>query len=149
MKTDLEKHIPHLIRALALFSVMVLVVFGGLLYLKNTPPATKDITLDVIEPDTTIVLDESTIASSGLVNDQHVSLVIQHCTACHSAKLVTQNRLNAAGWDATISWMQQTQNLWELGTAREKIVAYLSKNYSPTAKGRRANLSTPEWYELN
>ena len=30
--------------------------------------------------------------STGLVADTHYKLVVQNCTSCHSAKLITQNR---------------------------------------------------------
>lgn len=95
-----------------------------------------------------IELDEATIAQSGFVNDIGVSQVIQNCTQCHSSKLVTQNRLNEAGWKATIEWMQETQNLWDLGKNEDRIVTYLAKNYGPTKKGRRENLDVTEWYKL-
>lgn len=97
---------------------------------------------------TFIELDEETILKSGFVNDIGVSQVIQNCTQCHSSKLVTQNRLNKTGWEASIKWMQETQNLWDLGKNEERIVNYLAKNYAPETEGRRANIEVAEWYEL-
>lgn len=97
---------------------------------------------------TFIELDEETISKSGFVNDIGVSQVIQNCTQCHSSKLITQNRLNKTGWKATIKWMQETQNLWDLGKNEERIVNYLAKNYAPEAEGRRANIEVVQWYEL-
>ena len=80
--------------------------------------------------------------------DEGVEVVISNCTACHSSKLVTQNRASREGWKATIEWMQSTQNLWPLGDNEEIILDYLSKHYSPEEKGRRSNLEDVEWYVL-
>ena len=75
--------------------------------------------------------------------------VINNCTNCHSPKLVIQNRMNADRWNATIVWMQETQNLWQLGDNQKVIVDYLVKNYPPIDKGRREGLTKIDWYELN
>ena len=75
-------------------------------------------------------------------------IVVNNCTNCHSAKLVIQNRMNKERWNATIKWMQETQNLWDLGGNQEIIVNYLVSNYPPEEKGRRMNLSNIDWYAL-
>lgn len=85
---------------------------------------------------------------TGLVDADGLMLVVNNCTNCHSAKLVTQNRMSAERWNATIRWMQETQNLWDLGGNQELIVNYLVANYPPIAKGRRMVLSDIDWYEL-
>src|SRR5690606_326101 len=85
---------------------------------------------------------------TGLVDDEGLNLVIAHCTGCHSAKLVTQNRFNKEGWIRVIRWMQETQNLWDLGESEEAIVEYLSKHYAPEFAGRRKPLNEIDWYEL-
>ena len=85
---------------------------------------------------------------TGLKDDEGLMTVVTHCTACHSAQLVIQNRMNKERWNATIRWMQETQNLWDLGDNQEVIVNYLVRNYPPTEKGRRENLKNIEWYEL-
>jgi hypothetical protein len=74
--------------------------------------------------------------------------VVNNCTNCHSAKLITQNRMDREGWATTIKWMQETQNLWELGENEEVIINYLVTNYPTVSKGRRQNLEGIEWYEL-
>jgi len=51
-------------------------------------------------------------------------------------------------WRATIRWMQETQNLWDLGGNEEAIVNYLGTHYAPTQKGRRQNLANIDWYDL-
>lgn len=85
---------------------------------------------------------------TGLKEDEGLMTVVTHCTSCHSAQLVIQNRMNRERWNATIRWMQETQNLWELGENQEIIVNYLVKNYPVQRKGRRENLENIEWYEL-
>lgn len=87
--------------------------------------------------------------ATGLIADEGLNLVIAHCTGCHSAKLVSQNRFNREGWIRVIRWMQETQNLWDLGESETAIVDYLTKNYSPDITGtRRTPLSGIEWYDL-
>ena len=85
---------------------------------------------------------------TGLVDGEGLMMVVNNCTNCHSAKLVTQNRMSAERWDATIRWMQETQNLWDLGVNQEVIVNYLVTNYPPKSKGRRMALTNIDWYEL-
>lgn len=100
-----------------------------------------------------VVEDEDKIENgihvrTGLIDAKGLMTVVNNCTNCHSAKLVTQNRMNAERWNTTIKWMQETQNLWDLGGNQEIIVNYLVTNYPPKAKGRRMNLSDIDWYEL-
>ena len=82
------------------------------------------------------------------IEGDYKMLVVANCTACHSGKLVTQNRASKEGWRNMIRWMQETQNLWQLGENEEKILEYLSTNYAPKDQGRRASLKVEEWYEL-
>lgn len=72
------------------------------------------------------------------------------CTACHSAKLVTQNKATRDGWKKMIVWMQETQGLWELGDQEAVILDYLAANYAPEEASRRASLDMDaiEWYIL-
>ena len=86
---------------------------------------------------------------TGLKDGEGLMTVVAHCTACHSAQLVIQNRMSKERWNATIRWMQETQNLWDLGDSQEVIVDYLVKNYPVYSKGRRENLENIEWYELS
>ncbi len=85
---------------------------------------------------------------TGFVQGEGLMAVVNNCTNCHSAKLVTQNRMTKEGWQATIKWMQETQNLWDLGKNEAIIVDYLATYYAPEKKGRRENLDNIEWYEL-
>ena len=88
---------------------------------------------------------------SGLAFDKGFETVRGTCTACHSAKLITQNRASRAGWKEMIVWMQQTQGLGDLGKKEPIILDYLAKHYAPQESGRRANLEIAdvEWYILN
>jgi len=85
---------------------------------------------------------------TGLIEAEGLMTVVNNCTNCHSSKLIIQNRMNKERWNATIAWMQETQNLWDLGTNQEVIVDYLVTNYPPKAKGRREVLSNIDWYVL-
>lgn len=151
MKENFQNQVKSLGRLLLVFGLLLMITLFGFLYVSNNP--------DVLQSDkkyeelplaqvVSVELDAATIAKSGFVDDDGVASVIQNCTQCHSAKLVTQNRLSREGWEATIDWMQKTQNLWDLGANQEKIVSYLAKNYGAESKGRRQNLTHVEWYVL-
>jgi len=85
---------------------------------------------------------------TGLIEGVGLMETVNNCTNCHSAKLVTQNRMDAARWAATIDWMQETQNLWDLGGNEEIIINYLVTNYPVKKKGRRLSLENIEWYDM-
>lgn len=85
---------------------------------------------------------------TGLVDAEGLMTVVNNCTNCHSAQLVIQNRMNEERWISTIRWMQETQNLWDLGKNEEIIVNYLVTNYPPKKKGRREVLTNIDWYVL-
>ena len=59
------------------------------------------------------------------------------------------NRFTREGWQDKIRWMQQTQNLWDLGEDEAIILTYLAKNYAPSAIGRRQSLVVEQWYALD
>lgn len=88
--------------------------------------------------------------ATGMVYDDNFMVVKRACTSCHSAKLVTQNRATRDGWKQMIRWMQETQNLPDLGKDEGKILDYLAKNYAPNDVGRRQILDQEqiEWYTL-
>ena len=66
-------------------------------------------------------------------------LVRNNCIACHSAKLITQQRGTAEQWLAMIRWMQKKQNLWAFDPeTEERIITYLAENYPPSEDRRRA-----------
>ena len=75
---------------------------------------------------------------SGLIVAEHWELVKAQCGACHSPKLVTQNRGSRQTWLGMIRWMQETQGLWQFDPATETaILDYLEINYAPAAASRR------------
>ena len=134
---------------------LALVVFMGVIIVYSTydPQFTAFRSKPEEVEQTAIIDDENKIENgihirTGLVDAEGLMTVVNNCTNCHSAKLIMQNRMNAERWNATIRWMQETQNLWDLGTNQEVIVNYLVTNYPPKKKGRRENLSNIEWYEL-
>lgn len=136
---------------LLLFSAFVMA--AGLLVMYMYNPSFLDINAPETIAVATVEEDEDRIENgihvrTGLVDADNLMLVVNNCTNCHSAKLVTQNRMTAERWNATIRWMQETQNLWDLGGNQELIVNYLVANYPPIAKGRRMVLSDIDWYEL-
>ena len=66
-------------------------------------------------------------------------LVRANCIACHSPKLITQQRGTPAQWLSMIRWMQARQNLWQFEPAVERrIVTYLSEQFPPADDRRRA-----------
>jgi len=74
---------------------------------------------------------------SGLVIDDNWLIVKAHCGACHSTRLVTQNRGSRQTWLDMIRWMQAGQGLWYFDPQTEtNILDYLAKNY-PTPDGYR------------
>ncbi|MEM7380543.1 MAG: monoheme cytochrome C [Bacteroidota bacterium] len=85
---------------------------------------------------------------TGLVAAEGLQETVVHCTTCHSADLIIQNRLDRDSWVSTIRWMQETQNLWDLGENEEIIINYLVTNYPAIEKGRRENLKNVVWYQL-
>ena len=65
-------------------------------------------------------------------------IVRANCVACHSSKLITQQRGTSQQWLTMIRWMQKKQNLWQFDPDTEsKIIAYLAENYPPSDAQRR------------
>lgn len=138
------------------FVLVFLILIGGLFFfiLKettiNTTPANNKAS-DYVEIPEEVDADKiinGIHVATGFVEGDGLMLVVQNCTSCHSAKLVTQNRMSKEKWLATIRWMQESQNLWDLGVNEAPILDYLSTYYAPNQIGRRANLTDVEWYEL-
>ncbi len=110
---------------------------------------TKSTYVPIVDADDRI--ENGIHVSSGLKFDENFELVRANCTACHSGKLIAQNRATREGWQQMIRWMQATQNLWDLGSKEPKILDYLEKHYAPQEVGRRATIDVAEveWYILN
>ena len=149
MGNEFQKQVRALSKTLFAFLILILVLLGGLYYGANYKPKSNIVEIPLEESSEDYDKVENGIhVATGFISDTGMQETIQNCTACHSAKLVTQNRMSREGWKATIKWMQETQNLWDLGANEELILTYLAKNYAPTDKGRRQNLENIEWYEL-
>ena len=123
---------------LALILAIILAYFGDI-----SEDAYKDLSED--DPDK---IENGIHLRTGLIAGEGLMETVNNCTSCHSANLIMQNRLSKEGWISAIRWMQETQNLWDLGKNEEVIIDYLVKNYPPQAKGRRAPLEKVDWYNL-
>ena len=78
-------------------------------------------------------------AFSGFPKTGDWELVRANCIACHSTKLITQQRGSAEQWLSMIRWMQAKQYLWQFDPDVERrIVAWLAENYPPSEDRRRA-----------
>ncbi|MEX0883300.1 MAG: hypothetical protein WDZ72_07495 [Cyclobacteriaceae bacterium] len=147
-------HLSNQIKLIIGAGLVLLVLIGFSLFINGTEEKTENIET-MVQADAPLALSEiedriekGKHVATGLIEDEGMHLVIAHCTACHSAKLVTQNRADRAGWKKMIRWMQETQNLWDLGESEEAILNYLADNYAPVKTGRRPPLTDIEWYEL-
>ena len=155
----MEDHKKFKQQVRAIYRLMV-VLFGlfavaaiTVLYLLSNPSLfekskTEVEYVAVVEEDDYDKIENGIHVRTGLVEAEGLMAVVNNCTNCHSAKLVTQNRMNKERWVSTIRWMQETQNLWDLGNNEDIIVDYLVTNYPPSNKGRREVLKDIEWYEL-
>ncbi len=136
---------------LAYVALCALVVSLGLLYFRVYDPTFslfKENYNMAVAPIDEDKIENGIHLSTGFIDAIGVMTVVNNCTNCHSSKLVIQNRMNADRWNATIKWMQETQNLWPLGDNQKVIVDYLVKNYPPIDTGRRAGLTNVIWYDL-
>jgi len=146
--TDHEKQIVDAVEKSTkwlLFSLVFLI--AGLAYITFIPEGeeVEELALNMEDDKIENGID---IVSNLVVADGY-KLVKQNCTGCHSGKLITDNRATRDGWEEIIRWMQETQNLWDLGKNEDAILAYLAKNYAPIDKGRRQPLKNIDWYVLN
>ncbi|QDH77703.1 hypothetical protein FKX85_01035 [Echinicola soli] len=152
MDQDIIKSLKGLFTIVVVLGIVVMVLLGGVLLLQQHP----DVLVSPKEEDTTIppplvsenLVKDGVHVATGLVAAEGYEMVIANCTNCHAANLITQNRGDKEHWEKLIDWMQETQGLWDLGKNEQVIVAYLAEHYAPVQRGRRANLSEIEWYEL-
>lgn len=154
-KNTFQKQVKAIYRLmLGLFGIFALMV-ATILYIMADPDfsfflgSTTDTTyVAVAEEDDFDKIENGIHVRTGLVDAEGLMTVVNNCTNCHSAQLVIQNRMNRERWVSTIRWMQETQNLWDLGKNEDIIVDYLVTNYPPKKKGRREILSNIDWYVL-
>ena len=154
MSEELEFHnqVKKVYRILLLLFSLFIIAGGTLVYYMVNPgffnfkKKTEAVAVvEELDPDR---IENGIHVSTGFVDGEGLMTVVRNCTGCHSSKLVIQNRMNAERWNATIRWMQETQNLPDLGKNQDIIVNYLVTNYPPIEKGRREVLTNIEWYEL-
>ncbi|MGP1994025.1 monoheme cytochrome C [Zobellia laminariae] len=152
LKKDFRSFYKVLIIACASIGVFVV----ALMYLMKNPDVSifkssepnSEIVAVPVEEDDFDKVENGIHVRTGFVEAPGMMETVQNCTNCHSAKLVIQNRMNKERWKSTIKWMQETQNLWDLGKNEDIIIDYLVTNYPPQKKGRREVLSNIDWYEL-
>jgi len=148
-----RKEVNKVYHLLMLLFVLFLITGGGLVYYTVNPgffdfnSKTETLVAEIIEEDEDRI-ENGIHVRTGLIDADGLMTVVNNCTNCHSSKLVIQNRMTAERWNSTIEWMQETQNLWDLGKNQEVIVNYLVTNYPPEKKGRRSVLTNIDWYEL-
>ncbi|HHG86034.1 MAG TPA: monoheme cytochrome C [Bacteroidetes bacterium] len=139
-------------RIFAAVIIVLIALFGGVLgiaYVQTMPPPLPPQALvDAADEPAGPAIQNGYDVESGLIAKGDYIIVKRSCTSCHSGKLITQNRMSRDSWLTTIRWMQKTQNLSPLGDNEVLILDYLEKYYAPNKKGRRANLTNIEWYEL-
>lgn len=134
-------------RILIVCCAVAVIAAVGAMYFFSENGQTSESYIEVSEDDPEAVLDGIHLRT-GLKEGEGLQSVINNCTSCHSAKLIQQHRLSREGWVEVIRWMQETQNLWDLGEQEQLIVDYLSEHYPPVEKGRRQPLENIEWYAL-
>ncbi len=122
----------------ALFALLGLLLVGCQSELEVVPEESPPVTA---VPVTTELGAPAVDPATGFVVDDGWELVRAHCTACHSALLVTQNRGSRETWEHMIRWMQESQGLWAFDPMTENtILDYLARNYAPQARSRRPPL---------
>ena len=148
-----ELEAPHwrgVVTGFFLLAFVIVSGVGAIAYINFWPEPPADQAFDAANmaplPSPSIV--DGLDVETGLIAGKDYKLVKQNCTYCHSAKLITQNKMTRTGWENTIRWMQETQNLPDLYENEGPILDYLATYYAPKKRGRRAPLENIEWYEL-
>jgi len=101
---------------------------------QEAPPAAP-----VVEADPVVATEAALDPVTGLKMTGDWEIVRANCTACHSARLITQQRGSEQQWLTMIRWMQEKQNLWAFDPDTEKkIIGYLAEQYPPSDAQRRA-----------
>lgn len=126
-------------------ALLTVLIIGSIYFFGQTNTELVEIDKSIDDPEK---IENGVHVRTGFIEAPGMQETINNCTSCHSAQLVIQNRMNKERWQTTIDWMQETQNLWELGDNEDIIIDYLVKNYPPSSKGRREALTNVQWYEL-
>lgn len=152
-KDHINKRFRGIYRLFIVVTAIFVIVSIFLIYFYRDQFSETEVTKSTVTSDEASTTNPDRIENgihvrTGLVDAEGLTQVVNNCTTCHSAQLIIQNRMSRERWEATIRWMQETQNLWELGANQEIIINYLVENYPPDIIGRRATLSNIEWYAL-
>jgi mono/diheme cytochrome c family protein len=100
---------------------------------KEAPPTDPEVT-----PEPAAATEPALDPVTGLKMAGDWEIVRANCVACHSSRLITQQRGTSQQWLTMIRWMQEKQNLWAFDPDTEsKIIAYLAENYPPSDAQRR------------
>jgi len=154
--TNFQEQIKALYKGLLAFVAVFVLLGAGLMAYLNNPELFKNDSkslndtpeyVEIPEEDSDKI-ENGIHVRTGFVDAEGLMETVNNCTNCHSSELVLQNRMSKDRWHATIDWMQETQNLWDLGGNEEIIVDYLVTNYPVIKKGRRGPLTNIEWYDL-
>ena len=151
LKPDFQELYRKIILACAVIGIgaiilVYLIIDPSFSTFKTDAPQTELVTIP--EEDDYDKVENGIHVRTGFIDAPGMMVTVQNCTNCHSAKLVMQNRMNEERWKSTIKWMQETQNLWDLGENEAVIINYLVTNYPPKKLGRRAVLTDIEWYQF-
>ena len=148
--TEGVQQLYRLLRSLMLLFgavvLLVIIVLANPGLFRHVPDKMTVVQVEETEDTYDAVIDGIHVRT-GLKDGEGLMTVVNNCTNCHSAKIITQNRMNRERWAATIRWMQETQNLWDLGQNEDIIIDYLVANYPIEQIGRRKPLTEIEWYE--
>jgi hypothetical protein len=89
-------------------------------------------------------------AEPDLPKGPHRDVVEDTCTACHSAAIILQNRMNRKRWDETITWMQDEQGLMDLPSqTRSQILDYLETVRGMASPAGKPSPKTHRMYEFD
>ncbi len=68
-------------------------------------------------------------------------LVGHFCSACHSGRLVANQRMSRARWDSALSWMTERHGMPPLeGEYREMVLDYLAAAFGEETAGQHRRL---------
>jgi mono/diheme cytochrome c family protein len=75
-----------------------------------------------------LLLVAAALQSSDLAPGEGRDLVQSACTGCHTAEIILASRMTRKNWDATLTWMEETQGLTRLEPSlRKAILDYLEE----------------------
>jgi hypothetical protein len=110
---NINKGIRGTYRFIIIICALLVVIAIGSIYFFATPKAELvEIKTNTDDPES---IENGVHLRTGFIEAPGMQETITNCTTCHSAQLVSQNRMDKERWETTIDWMQEAQNLWDLG----------------------------------